>query len=151
MLTPAQVAAIAVCVNSLRDEWDVYAISAALARVDTKKSAAEVAVAAIKAAADPTNRFPSVISFAGPHWGTRAKSKAPEHWQPPHPCRACNQVHNPGAPCGRKDPEVAVRGAAVARAAMRGEPLPGELSCPECGCPLDEHIGGGCTRCEDCP
>jgi hypothetical protein len=131
VLTPAQVAAIAACVHSIREDWDTYAIRAALARVDPKKPAHECAIAAIKAAADPGNRFASVIAYEGAHWGRKPKSRAPEHWQPPHPCNACNRIHDPGKACGQRDPAVATDGAAKARAVMRGELDPDQLDDPD--------------------
>lgn len=127
MMNPRQIEAIARCVATLRSDWDVRGIEAALAKVDPKRTAYETAVAAIKAAQDPGNRTPATIAFTGPHWGERTRSRAPQHWQPPHPCNACNAVHDPGAPCGRRDPNVATRGAAIVRAAMRGELDPDQL------------------------
>lgn len=128
MMNPRQIEAIARLVATLRSDWDVRGIEAALGKVDANKTATETALAAIKAAADPANRTPRVIAFAGTHWGDpRGRSKAPEHWQPPRPCPSCNNVHNPGAPCGRRDPNVATRGAAIVRAAMRGQLDPDQL------------------------
>ncbi len=67
-MTKRQADALAVLVATLRTDWDPRGIMAALRLCRDRAEAHVVAIAAITAAAIPTNRTPAVIALAGPHW-----------------------------------------------------------------------------------
>lgn len=59
---------LAAVVAALRSDWDERGIVAALAQARDRGDVSQVAMAAIRAAADPSNRTPAVIAMEGPHW-----------------------------------------------------------------------------------
>jgi hypothetical protein len=63
-----QATTLAAFVHTLRPDWDVPGIVAALGQVRDRAVAGEVAVAAIRAATDHGNRTPAVIAMDGKHW-----------------------------------------------------------------------------------
>lgn len=67
-ITRPQAEALAELVHTLRPEWDPQGILAALAKARDRADAPTVAIAAIRAAATPTNRTPAVIPLSGDHW-----------------------------------------------------------------------------------
>lgn len=105
MMTKDQAQALTALVNALRPDWDAQGVYAALAKARTMGTAPELAVAAIRAAATPTNKTPAVIAMRGPHWQApqatanpgnvwhgppdRNAPRCPEHTSHPTPCAAC--------------------------------------------------------------
>lgn len=67
-ITREQARALAELVHLLRPEWDAQGILAAVAKAREKASVDVVCIAAIRAAATPTNRTPAVIPLDGEHW-----------------------------------------------------------------------------------
>lgn len=67
-ITRDQAHALAELVHQLRPEWDAQGVLAALAKARDRGPADVVCIAAIRAAATPTNRTPAVIPLAGDHW-----------------------------------------------------------------------------------
>lgn len=63
---------LAAFIASFRADWDPPGIKAALARARDRGDVATVAIAAIRAASEPSNRTPAVITHDGPHWRERA-------------------------------------------------------------------------------
>lgn len=126
-LTPEQARKLADLINLLRPNWGVkgtYDQIAIAAQADMG-NATQICIAAIRAAAEPTNEKPAIIKFPGAHWDvernlatTRAELKAakdklagryaaPETNDPPcadHPderfstCRECAAVKTPMPP-----------------------------------------------------
>ena len=74
--------------------WDRPGIEDALARARGMAPGPELAVAAIRAAANPGNRTPAIIALDGPHW--RAPDTRPK--TPPVPvterCSICDNVRD---------------------------------------------------------
>jgi len=110
MMSREQADAIAVLVHTLRPEWDVRGTMTALAQCREREPSA-VAIAAVRAATTESNRTPAVIPLAGPHWDNPGVTRAP----------AAPAPFDPTALGVRQPPEVAARGVAAARAALRGE------------------------------
>lgn len=117
MMTKGQADATATLVATLRPDWDVRGILAALAIAKDRGSAADVAVAAIRAASVPSNRTPAVIPLAGPHWPTTTTGPADGPWDR-RPCHRCRNVHDADTTCARRNAEGAERGANLARALL---------------------------------
>lgn len=70
-ITQDQAQALAGFLATLRPAdapWDTPGIVAALGRARARSDAAGLAIAAIRAAAEPTNRTPAIIGFDGNHW-----------------------------------------------------------------------------------
>lgn len=119
MMTKPQADATATLVATLRPDWDHTGIMAALALAQVRGPAHEVAIAAIRAAASPSNRTPAVIPLEGQHWNrptsqTGAATVGP--WDR-RSCAKCSWFHDPG-PCLRADPDATERGAEAAREAI---------------------------------
>jgi hypothetical protein len=70
MMTRKQAEAIAALVHLLREDWDARGVLAALVALKDHDAPAFVAIAAVTAAMDRTNRTPAVIPLAGKHWTT---------------------------------------------------------------------------------
>lgn len=84
-MTQIQGQKLAELVNALRPSWGMNGIFEAVRVTATKNmgNATEISIAAIRAARDPQNRTPVIISLPGPHWSveqdltdTRAELKA---------------------------------------------------------------------------
>lgn len=116
-LTQPQADAIAILVSRLRPDWDVRGVMAALAKVRDRDPFL-AAVAAVRAAANPTNRTPAVIAMDGAHWLSPAPTAKPGVWQPPPMCGHCHGIHDVGAPCVRRSPGDYATGAEQARQAL---------------------------------
>lgn len=76
-VTKDQAYAIARVVNALRPEWDEPGIRAALRPV-AGRNAFDVAMAAIRAAADSGANNPGVIPTEGPHWFEKPSAATPK-------------------------------------------------------------------------
>lgn len=75
----AQAEALAAFIALLRPGWDAAGIMAALGQGRMMGTAADLAVAAIAAAMEPSNRTPAIIAKPGAHWthvALRHKSSA---------------------------------------------------------------------------
>lgn len=90
-LTPQQNRSLAAFVATLRRDWDRPGIEKALDQAREVAAAADVAVAAIRAAGIDTNRSPAVIPMPGPHWResetTTRHPQTPKHLR----CSTCGQ------------------------------------------------------------
>jgi len=71
--TRAQLEALTALLGQLRHDWDTPGIRAALARAAHLGTAADIAVAACRVAANPDAHTPGLIPAPGAHWqGTTA-------------------------------------------------------------------------------
>ena len=68
MLTAAQGQALTALLGTIRKDWGLPGITAALKKASPLGSAAEVAGAACRCAANPDMRTPALIADPGPHW-----------------------------------------------------------------------------------
>lgn len=136
-ITRDQAEALAELVHALRPEWDPQGILAALAKARDRADAPTVAIAAIRAAATPTNRTPAVIPLSGDHWidpavtpsstgavpgPSDARCDEPGHEHYRLPCKGCRaeslEVTTDAAPIARLTPEQAATNARGARAVI---------------------------------
>lgn len=78
MMTEIQAEKIAAAVQSLRPTWDAHGIKIALGKARTEGEPWQVAIAAIAAAADSSNRTPAVIAMPGNHWRPARLDTTPE-------------------------------------------------------------------------
>lgn len=93
-LTLAQAKEVAKSVHAIRRDWNKPGIEDALGRARLLADAASVAIAAHRAAADPSNRTPAVIALDGAHWRDAAK---PPHFPAPDAherCSTCSQTED---------------------------------------------------------
>ena len=67
-LSQSQGQALPALLHTIRRDWGLAGITAALKKASPLGSAAEVAVAACRCAANPDMRTPSLIADPGPHW-----------------------------------------------------------------------------------
>lgn len=75
-MTASQGQALTALLHTLRKDWGTAGIAAAIRKASLNASAADVAVAACRCAADPGMRTPGLIPEPGPHWqGTPAGSR----------------------------------------------------------------------------
>ena len=125
-LTQSQATSLAGFINTIRPSWDPRGIVTALKDARARGTAAEVAVAAIRAAAEPTNRTPAVIALEGPHWQqptTPGRVGLGAFVQVTERQSCCGGLHAPDSPCDpRADQRSNGRGANAARAALRRTP-----------------------------
>lgn len=78
--------ALAHLVHHIRPDWDEHGILAKLTQATTAgRRTPDLALAAIRAAAEPSNRTPAVIPFDGPHWAERVTPVDPHPRPYPHP------------------------------------------------------------------
>ena len=110
MMTRDQAEKIAHAVHAIRPDWDTPGIIAALSRSRDRADTWQVAIAAITAAADNTNRTPAVIPLAGKHWQTATTGTSPvisartprcqvygHEGYPAHNCAGCRTEQLTGA------------------------------------------------------
>jgi len=72
--------------HTIRRDWGLAGITAALKKASPLGSAAEVAVAACRCAANPDMRTPALIAGPGPHWqGLAAGSRLAPQMCVTHP------------------------------------------------------------------
>jgi hypothetical protein len=72
----SQTQALVALIHQLRKDWDLAGIRAAIAKAATIGSAADIATAACRCAANPDMRTPALIAEPGPHWlGTTAGTR----------------------------------------------------------------------------
>lgn len=76
-LEQRQAQALAAFINTLRPDWDATGVYAALGKARDLADAPSLAIAAIRAAATPTNRTPAVIAMQGDHWTTTTVTSTP--------------------------------------------------------------------------
>ena len=95
-LSQSQGQALTALLHTIRRDWGLAGITAALKKASLLGSAAEVAVAACRCAANPDMRTPALIADPGPHWqGLAAGSRLAPVMCVTHPeqkagsCPAC--------------------------------------------------------------
>jgi hypothetical protein len=67
-MTYEQAEMLATLTSSLRTDWGVPGIVAALEKVASTHDAMELTLATLHAADDPSNRTPAIIALPGRHW-----------------------------------------------------------------------------------
>ena len=113
-ITHDQATKLAAFISSLRPDWDTPGVLHAIGRARERGDGTAVAVAAIRAAASPSNRTPAVIALDGEHWREPAHVMATP--TPPGRCVRCGTFHT--APeCARPAGDVAA-GVSTVRAAL---------------------------------
>lgn len=100
MVSREQAEALANLIHVLRPEWDRAGIFSALGHCKDRNEF-DVAMAAIRAAADPETRSPGRIPSGGDHWHERvAPVTAPRPPKPDDCCRTCGRaMHTPDVVC----------------------------------------------------
>ena len=103
-LSQSQGQALTALLHTIRRDWGLAGITAALKKASPLGSAAEVAVAACRCAADSDMRTPALIPTPGPHWhGLAAGSRLAPVMCVTHPeckagsCPACFEAAVPRA------------------------------------------------------
>ena len=87
-LSQSQGQALTALLHTIRRDWGLAGITAALKKASPLGSAAEVAVAACRCAANPDMRTPALIADPGPHWlGLAAGSRLAPVMCVAHPAR----------------------------------------------------------------
>jgi hypothetical protein len=92
-LTKEQATYLAEFIHSIRRDWNVPGIFAALgtARLRVGATPASVGLAAIRCATNPKNRTPVIIALEGDHW---QEPERPEPTPtPPRKCPTCRSYH----------------------------------------------------------
>ena len=115
-LSQSQGQALTALLHTIRRDWGLAGITAALKKASLLGSAAEVAVAACRVAANEGIRSPSLIADPGPHWqGLAAGSRLAPQMCVTHPeqkagsCAECFKAAVPRAdlcPVPRRDKHV---------------------------------------------
>lgn len=139
LINSAQSRALAMLVDTLRTDWDVPGIAAAISRAKHRAPVDELAIALIRLTNRADLRSPALLVEDGPHWRgleEAAKTLRPAdlarcvkdgHERALLPCRLCASEHKalpddaPPPPGIAPDPEQAdinARGARRARAAL---------------------------------
>jgi len=103
-LSQSQGQALTALLHTIRRDWGLAGITAALKKASPLGSAAEVAVAACRCAANPDMRTPALIADPGPHWqGLAAGSRLAPQMCVTHPeqkagsCAECFKAARPRA------------------------------------------------------
>ena len=132
-ITSAQARALATLVATLRPDWTIPGVAAAISKARHRAPAAELAHAAIRLATRTDLRTPAVLAEDGPHWHPGPDERRDEHRftrcpQPGHQsypawhcgaCRADQIATDEPRPVERPtDPHTYRRGAQAARAAL---------------------------------
>lgn len=107
---------LATFLRELRQDWSLHVIQTALADVQHLPFD-KVAPAAVRAACDPNATNPRVLEQF-----VKAAVRAGSNVGPPRLCKVCSRPHDPENPDAHVIPppaEVATRGAALVRAALR--------------------------------
>lgn len=76
------------------DTWHKPGIEDALGRARDRADAPDLAMAAIRAACEPTNRTPAVIGMDGPHWREASRPPRPEQVDSHDRCSVCSLHRN---------------------------------------------------------
>ena len=115
-LSQSQGQALTALLHTIRRDWGLAGITAALKKASPLGSAAEVAVAACRCAANPDMRTPALIADPGPHWqGLAAGSRLAPQMCMTHPeqkagsCPECFKAAVPRAdlcPVPKRDKHV---------------------------------------------
>ena len=92
-------------VHSLRRDWDIPGVAAAVREAARTRPGVVVAAAMLATAGNPAARTPAAVLGAGPQWDPARQALTPD---PPHPrcephgstwpCRECGDT-TPGVPC----------------------------------------------------
>lgn len=100
-LTRSQGEALTALLHTLRKDWDLAGIRAALRKAGELGPAVDVAVAACRVAANPDARTPALIHEPGTHWQELATGQrlvpvmCQEHDQPAGRCSECDALAAP--------------------------------------------------------
>lgn len=81
---------IAYLVYAARPDWDSSLVRVILLSHAMQVDGTDLAIAALRAASDPSNRSPKVIGWRGPHWdglGTRPADQRTYTW-----CGVCGKI-----------------------------------------------------------
>lgn len=125
LITGPQAKALVALIHELRPDWDERGILPALHAARERAGNLDLAVAAIRAAGNASNRTPAVIAMEGPHWhAPETMARRPSLRMM---CMKCRWYHLPDEPCDPPPPDEhrdslerkALRDAA--RAAIRGD------------------------------
>lgn len=81
---------IAALVASIRPDWPGAVIASVLQSHAHQVHAADLAVAAIRAAQNPELRTPKAIGWRGPHWD--GAKTTPQHHEPRERCGVCGKT-----------------------------------------------------------
>lgn len=73
------------------DDWHKPGIENALGAARGRAPAPDLAIAAIRAASEPTNRTPAVIGMDGPHWREASKPPRPLQVEAHERCTVCSE------------------------------------------------------------
>jgi hypothetical protein len=121
-ITMTQAKTLAALLHELRPDWDERGLLAAIHGAKDRAGNFDLAIAAIRAAGQPTNRTPAIIGMEGPHW--HPEQAAPEPAKRPGGvtrCIECGGFHHPADEHDPPEAERAYgRGAQAARRALRG-------------------------------
>lgn len=115
-----EIARIASAINLLRPDWPTASLQTFISSKHASRPMHDLAVALTYVATDPTTTTPARIDKPGPWWLATASNRPAPDVTPM--CRTCNGLHGPDEPHAfgvRPDAEVATRGAALCREAMR--------------------------------
>jgi hypothetical protein len=96
-LTKDQAQHLATFINAVRPSWHPTAIMNALAAARERGPAFDVALAAIRVAANSQKETPAIIPLEGPHWHQSARSPVPPI--PPRKCPTCRSYHTEADRC----------------------------------------------------
>ena len=166
-ITGDQARALAMLVHTLRPEWGVPGIAAAIYAAKDKAGTEQVIMAAVRLARRHDLRSPAVLAEDGPHWSVDrsegldtdkfARCTKPGHQSyPAWKCGACRSEEiarrddERVAALEDDDTEAYARGAELARKsiaaarATRADHLAGEHATPADDCPM-------CLRAPDAP
>ena len=106
-ITQPQARHLAAFLAAIRPDWNRHGIESALADARQLGTPARLAVAAIEASQDMSNRTPAVIALDGPHWHTPSRLPGPR-FPEPHDGARCSVCFRPQGTCDarrRTDPD----------------------------------------------
>lgn len=123
MMNNLQASHLAELLHLLRRDWDLPGVRAALAKADRMGTPPEVAIAAIRCAANRAARSPGIIPADGGHWRDTLRAGQPQTVRPERTKCEHQSAYLDCDECNRPiDPEITSRGAASAREALRQAP-----------------------------
>lgn len=76
-ITQPEATALAHFIHAIRNDWDAAGIIGQLGAARTRAPKADLAIAAIRAASNRTNRTPAIIGYDGAHWRTPEPHEQP--------------------------------------------------------------------------
>jgi hypothetical protein len=142
-ISKSQGEALTALLGTLRKDWNLAGIRAAIRKASLLGSPAEVAIAACRCAAEPTMRTPALIAEPGPHWqGTTAGTRQAPTMCQIHPalkaggCPECVKAAVPMTP-GEFRRRVEASAIDPETHDYQGD---GTSRCPVCLGSMNEHI-----------